>query len=386
MWLAGLLLLCSLPVQGDIKMTLESAVYPGADSSAVLELSYEIPYTSLMFLREDGGFAARYQIGVQVMDRRRNILAGDVWQRAVRVADYDPTVARDSVESGVVSLRLPGGAVSAHVETSDGVSDRSARSDFALTRPTGGLVLRLIRQGRPVGTAKYGLGDTIQALAEQLLPGVRFDSCRFTLLSGNRPVTGMTVPAFDTADHRAARFEYAIADTHGMARLSSGEYHLQAVSGAAKSGVNVRVSVTFFYNDKAYAEKVDQLLYIATYEEMRRLRVVPRSEREQAWRDFWKAKDQTPTTQRNEREEEYFERIDYAQVHFGHGDRGYRSDRGNVYVLHGPPDQIDARPFELDVPASETWYYYESNRRFVFVDRYGAGEFVLLNREALIER
>ena len=100
---------------------------------------------------------------------------------------------------------------------------------------------------------------------------------------------------------------------------------------------------------------------------------------------FWKKKDQSPTTERNESEDQYFERIDYAEEHFGQGDRGYRSDRGHVYVLYGAPDQIDARPFEIDTPADEIWYYYQVNKRFEFIDRFGAGEYVLQNREALGE-
>jgi GWxTD domain-containing protein len=86
-----------------------------------------------------------------------------------------------------------------------------------------------------------------------------------------------------------------------------------------------------------------------------------------------------PATDRNEREEEYFARISYAEEKFRHGDRGYRSDRGRVYVVYGPPDQVESRPFELDTPAYEVWSYYGSGRSFTFVDRYGTGQFVLVS-------
>jgi len=116
---------------------------------------------------------------------------------------------------------------------------------------------------------------------------------------------------------------------------------------------------------------------------MRHLRSVPRGERQQAWREFWKKREKSPIRGRYVTEVEYFERIDYAQEHFGHGDRGYSSDRGHVYVVYGAPDQIDSRPFDIDTPAYETWFYYQINKEFDFVDKFGAGEFVLQNREEL---
>jgi GWxTD domain-containing protein len=156
--------------------------------------------------------------------------------------------------------------------------------------------------------------------------------------------------------------------------------------GQLRASASFRVDVPFFYDDSQYFARVAQLEYVASSGEMQILRRTPRAERESAWRDFWKKKDQTPTTERNEREDEYLARIDYADEHFGHGDRGWRSDRGRVYVRYGAADQVDVRPFEIDAPAYEIWYYYELNRKFVFLDRFGAGEMILQNPEVFDER
>jgi len=402
MWLFPLLLVCTLPVQGEMKLTLDESAYPAGDSGTVLEVSYEIPYTSMAFLREDSGFVARYQISVQVSDKRRDVLAGDLWQKVVWLKEYGPTTARDSVEAGAVSLVVPEAALDARVKVNDQGSERSALALFRIDRPTGGLAVRLYRSGKPVSMRKYGIGDTLVAVAEAASPQDRIDSCRFVLKHGRRVVTGATIQTTlkDVLSDRGlsgqggsmkpeARFEYPIGDSTGVARLGGGEYQLEVAGFGAGRPLSAterfRVEVPFFLDDSAYLRRVGQLLYVATTEESRRLRSVPRGEREQAWRDFWKKKDQSPTTERNEREDLYFERIDYAQEHFGHGDRGYLSDRGHVYVLYGAPDQIDARPFDIDSPAYEVWYYYRTNMRFEFVDRFGSGEYVLRNREALRE-
>ena len=85
------------------------------------------------------------------------------------------------------------------------------------------------------------------------------------------------------------------------------------------------MDVPFFLDDSAYLRRVGQLVYVATAEESKHLRSVPRSEREQAWREFWKKKDQSPTTDQNEREEQYFERIE--------------SDTGSRYTYRQPRRQ-----------------------------------------------
>jgi GWxTD domain-containing protein len=398
MWLVPFLLVCALPVQGELKLTLDQSVFPADDSGTVLEISYEIPNTSLTFLREDSGFVARYQVGIQVSDKRRNVVAGDFWQKVVRLQEYGPTMARDSVEAGTVSLALPRAALDARVEVNDRANERTALALFRIDRPTGGLTIRLYKSGRPVSMRKYGIGDTLVAVAEARGESREsrvesLDSCRFVLKHDRRVVTGATIQTTMKDEggrmKPEARFEYAIGDSTGVARLGGGEYVLEVTGlGAGRplsASVTFRVEVPFFLDDTAYLRRVEQLIYVASAAESKHLRSVPRGEREQAWREFWKKKDQSPTTERNESEDQYFERIDYAEEHFGHGDRGYRSDRGHVYVRYGPPDQIDARPFEIDSPADEIWYYYEVNKRFEFVDRFGAGEYVLQNREALGE-
>jgi GWxTD domain-containing protein len=59
---------------------------------------------------------------------------------------------------------------------------------------------------------------------------------------------------------------------------------------------------------------------------------------------FWQRRDPTPDTEENEYKEEHYRRIAYANEHFAAGIPGWKSDRGRIYIMYGPADEIDAHP------------------------------------------
>lgn len=67
-------------------------------------------------------------------------------------------------------------------------------------------------------------------------------------------------------------------------------------------------------------------------------------EKEKFIEQFWHRRDPDPRTAYNEFKEEHYRRIAYANEHFSSGDPGWMTDRGMVYIIHGPPDNIESRP------------------------------------------
>ena len=64
-------------------------------------------------------------------------------------------------------------------------------------------------------------------------------------------------------------------------------------------------------------------------------------EREQFIENFWLRRDPTPDTVENEFKEEHYRRIAYANERFASGIPGWKTDRGQIYIKYGPPDEID---------------------------------------------
>jgi GWxTD domain-containing protein len=108
---------------------------------------------------------------------------------------------------------------------------------------------------------------------------------------------------------------------------------------------------------KTYKKWLDEdVRWIITDEEKRTfMQLSNDEERDQFIEQFWLRRDPTPDTPENEFKEEHYRRIAYANEHFAAGIPGWRTDRGRMYIMYGPPDQIDAHPAggTYDRPSSE---------------------------------
>ncbi len=128
---------------------------------------------------------------------------------------------------------------------------------------------------------------------------------------------------------------------------------------------------------KEFDRMLEALSYIADQREIDHLRTLPPEDQPAGWEAFWKRRDPTPDTPRNEALLEFLRRVRYAETHFQGFGPGWRSDMGRIYIKFGPPDQVETRPVSNFEYATEIWYYGQPYRRFVFRDRDGFGRYVL---------
>jgi GWxTD domain-containing protein len=67
-------------------------------------------------------------------------------------------------------------------------------------------------------------------------------------------------------------------------------------------------------------------------------------ERDQFIEAFWQRRDPTPDTIDNEFKEDHYRRIEYANEHFPAGIPGWKTDRGRMYIMYGPADEVESHP------------------------------------------
>lgn len=89
----------------------------------------------------------------------------------------------------------------------------------------------------------------------------------------------------------------------------------------------------------------EDVRWIITDEELSAFKKLSNNaERDQFIENFWQRRDPTPDTAENEYKEEHYRRIAYANEHFAAGMPGWKTDRGRIYIMYGPPDSTESHP------------------------------------------
>lgn len=147
-------------------------------------------------------------------------------------------------------------------------------------------------------------------------------------------------PAIDSHPHRL-RSSFALRTGLRFALV------LLVVASHLSTGVAQRSSTVADEESENYYKKwLDQdVLYIISPEERDVfLKLTTPEEKDQFIEQFWKRRDPNPSTRENEFKTEHYRRIAYANEAFHSGQPGWQTDRGMIYIKHGPPDGIEKMP------------------------------------------
>jgi len=101
---------------------------------------------------------------------------------------------------------------------------------------------------------------------------------------------------------------------------------------------------------------------------------------------FWKQRDPSPGSPTNEFREEHYKRINYVNHFFGRSSpkAGWRTDRGEIYIILGAPNDITRYEGKSQIYNTEVWFYQglskyglPSGFNLVFFQEGGTGEYRL---------
>jgi GWxTD domain-containing protein len=155
-----------------------------------------------------------------------------------------------------------------------------------------------------------------------------------------------------------------------------------------KNGKVKQKSDKALYNelDSQYKKWLNEdVVYIISPEERRSfLRLSTNEEREQFIEAFWQRRNPDPDSPENSFKEEHYRRIAYANEHFASGIPGWKTDRGKIYIMWGPPDEIDSHPTggtwerPMDQGGGETSTYPWETWRYRYLEGVSLGENVEL--------
>lgn len=138
----------------------------------------------------------------------------------------------------------------------------------------------------------------------------------------------------------------------------------------------------------------EDVSYIITNDERSGfLKLTSDQQRDRFIEDFWERRNPDPGSGNNTFKEEHYRRLAYTNQHFAAAVAGYKTDRGRIYILYGPPDEREQHPghHDLGTPGSapltalypsDIWRYHfipgvGNNVVFEFIDTCLCGQYRL---------
>ena len=372
----------------DVAISLDSEGHPA------LAVTISIPHADLQWTRSSAGWAAAAEIAVVFQPRGPGRSYGDVWERRVVVDRFEATT---SMVAALVERRvfaMPPGRYELRVTVRDAQAEIASTVRESLEVPdyskveVGFADLELGVQRADSGFAVVStrrFGPEVQRLAARVIlfdrrpgPWPREYPFKYRILDdgGAELVAGVRKLSL-------ARSAEPVVLRPDSSNLFLGGYVLEVELSEGRSKWRVErsfeVEVSGPPRGKEFERLLEPLALIAESDEIEYLRSLDPADQPRGWEEFWKRRDPTPETARNEAMLEFFRRLRYADQHFRNFGPGWRADMGRVYIKYGAPDQVESRPPTTQSPQLEIWYYNRPSRRFVFADREGFGRYVLVS-------
>jgi GWxTD domain-containing protein len=103
--------------------------------------------------------------------------------------------------------------------------------------------------------------------------------------------------------------------------------------------------VAYLTLDEYYRRWLDDVVYIISKEEVKAfLDLKSDEERRHFIEQFWARRNPDPLSKNNVFKEEHYRRVAYANERFAAGGPGWKTDRGRIYIMYGPPSEIESHP------------------------------------------
>lgn len=374
-----------------------------------VEIYYKIYNSKLTFIKQEQGFLASYELGLTILRKGGEQVTAKSIEKRYAVDSYDNSISSDSYLVDMSKFSLYSGDYILVAKLIDRNSQRMTTIKKSFSLPS------RLKEGPAISDIELGIGvnqtlfsDELLKLSRKLIPIVsdifgEKDSTMFAYfeiypdpknpqgyflayeIDGRKEIVLKEEEPFEIQENKLAKTKQ-----FDMQSLSAQDYVLNIKLYSKEKKLLTQSSKEFRVEwsplsllKKDYHKAIKQLKYIAEEDEIEKLENAKVPDGEKSWEEFWKSKDPTPNTEKNEMKDEYYRRLNYANANFGvHNQEGWETDMGMVYITYGRPDEIEKHYFDRETDRAQgeylIWYYYRlrPERRFFFKDS-GYGEYQL---------
>lgn len=366
------------------------------DGQSRVDLFIQVPFKEIQFIKSSKGFQGGYSVTVSIyQDDKETLVFEKVWTEKITSPSYNNTISRESFNLSFRSINLVPGEYFIKTILADRESHQEYLSErmfkvkdykvkpaisdilFSANKKNNNDKSKIIPNiSRNISNSKDGLNFFFEVYTDSSI----VSDIEFHIADKNGKII-YSKSRKQTFNETKTQIYYSINDT----TLNFGTYLLSVIL-KDNNGNQIAMATKPFFSRwvglPASVEDIDeaiaQVLYIASPSDIEYMEAgETETEKIKRFLQFWKSKDPSPGNEENQVFEEYFSRVSFANDNFSSYIKGWRSDRGMVFIILGPPNNIDRHPFEYDSKPYEVWQYYDLNKSFVFIDRTGFGDYRL---------
>lgn len=368
------------------------------DGQTRVDIFIQVPFAAVQFERTSAGFEGGYSVTVSIyMEDEETLYIEKLWNEKISAKSFNESSAKENFNLSYRSLKLKPGKY--FIKTT--VMDRDSRKEYFsnnfynvkdfLPKPSISDIMLIAQM-----TNVEGKNKIVPNVSRNVSENKNEINIFFEIYSDSS--TDCQIEYFITNKDKKILYErsgkqsmnegktqvfYTFSDS---TLLNIGNYILTVRLKDANENILASTSKTFYSRwvglpatvdniDKA----IDQMIYIANPNEIEYMENgKDEEEKTKRFVEYWKTKDPSPGNEENEVFQEYYGRVNFANEQFSHYREGWQSDRGMVFIILGPPNNVDRHPFEYDSKPYEIWQYYEINRSFTFLDETGFGDYRLI--------
>lgn len=363
-----------------------------------VDILVQVPFSVVQFLKNGDYYNAEYSVTISIYDAdKKKLLTEKIWNEKVETADFNQTLSQSNYNLSIRSFYLEPQkyTIVLQVEDKDSKKNFTVENKYDIRNLSGNLAMSdiVIVKNQSFSKGDSKLYPNVPRNISNQDDGIPIfyeiystDSQNVKLNYNIQNKDKDKIYNLDTSFEISAGINQIYYKIDANKPLGIGEYKVtvnlknqtnKEISSASKE-FNARIpGIPYSIND--FDEAIEQMVYIASSSEIKNIKKNKTlDEKLQKFFDFWKEKDPNPNTLENEVMNEYYRRVDYANENFSHYVKGWKTDMGMVYIILGPPNNVDRHPFDYDAKPYEIWEYYDLNRSFVFMDYTGFGDYRLI--------
>ena len=388
--------------KGTINFWLDYCTFkqPGKATNLV-DLYYAVPFNNLTFIKAKNKFEATFQLQMSIYDEKDNLIINREWTQSFLVNTFAETrSAKEFI--GKAILEFKPGIYKLVASISDRNSLGKAQTEKELVVEEFGkspLELSDLKLSKQVNSSiipnpKLIFEDDLY-LAYEIYLNQKETIKSTDTIELEYSICEVSEQEVNISKQSRAKLEEIVKadEKFDLFDLSDGHYILIVnvkvdSFNASKERKFMVKKPTYNYSlGSNFSEDLRLLKYVATKKEIKELKKLKdASERASYLERFWKRRDPTPRTRKNELFEEFLRRLQFANKYFATPKKkGWQTDRGHVYILLGEPYTVRDLPFELGEKPRQIWTYARYGE-LIFEDEWQNGDYILVGGWELLPR